>query len=42
MTGIYLGYSTSWLGSIIGLVYGFADGFISLFLLAWIYNKLSI
>lgn len=41
MISIYPGYSISWFGSIIGLVYGFFDAFIGLFLLAWIYNKLN-
>jgi hypothetical protein len=42
MSGMYLGYSVSWPGAFIGLVYGFADGFFGLYLLAWIYNKLDI
>lgn len=41
IAGVYPGYSISWPGAFIGLAYGFADGFIGLFLLAWIYNKLS-
>jgi len=41
MADIYPGYTTSWWGAIIGFVYGFFDGFIGLFLLAWIYNKLK-
>lgn len=41
MGDIYLGYTISWWGSIVGLVYGFLDGFIGLFLLAWLYNKLD-
>lgn len=41
MADIYPGYTISWLGTIIGLVYGFLDGFFGLFLLAWIYNKLK-
>jgi hypothetical protein len=42
MASIYPGYSISWLGSIIGLAYGFVDAFVGLFLLAWLYNKLDI
>jgi hypothetical protein len=38
---IYLGYNISLLGSIIGLVYGFFDVFIALWLLAYIYNLLQ-
>jgi len=41
MADIYPGYTISWLGSIVGLIYGFFDAFIGLFLLAWIYNKLN-
>lgn len=39
---IYLGYNISLLGSIVGLVYGFFDGFVCFFLFAWLYNKLLI
>jgi hypothetical protein len=41
MTDIYLGYSISWPGVFIGLAYGFIDGFLGLFLLGWLYNKLN-
>jgi hypothetical protein len=37
---LYWGYSITWLGSIIGAIYGFVDAFVGLYLLAWIYNKL--
>lgn len=40
LVSIYPGYSISGLGSVIGLIYGFVDAFVSLFLLAWIYDKL--
>lgn len=40
MSDIYPGYTISGWGSLLGLVYGFLDLFIGLFLLAWIYNKL--
>lgn len=36
----FLGYSLSWLGVILGAVYGFVDGFILTIIFAWIYNKL--
>ncbi len=39
MADVYPGFSVSWGGSIVGAVYGFIDGFIGLYLLAWIYNK---
>ncbi len=38
MVDIYPGYSVSFFGSIIGLVYGFIDAFVFLFLLGWLYN----
>ena len=41
MASIYPGYTISWGGSIVGLIYGFFDAFIGLYILAWIYNKLS-
>jgi hypothetical protein len=34
----YLGYTVSWPGAFIGLVYGFIDGLIGGFLLVWLYN----
>lgn len=42
MSSIYLGYTVTWPGAFIGLVYGFFDAFIGLYLLAWIYNKLEV
>jgi hypothetical protein len=36
---VYLGYSISWGGAFIGLVWGFIDGFIGGALVAWLYNK---
>lgn len=41
MSDIYPGYHITWWGSIVGAIYGFFDAFIGLFLLAWLYNKLS-
>lgn len=37
---LYPGYSISWEGSLIGLVYGFIDAAIGLFLLGGLYNML--
>lgn len=37
---IYPGYSISPIGSFLGLFYGFLDGLISGFCIAWIYNKM--
>lgn len=41
ISSIYPGYSISWAGSILGLVYGFFDAGIGLYLLAWLYNRLG-
>ena len=39
--GVYLGYSVSWFGAIIGFVYGFIDGLIAGALIAYLYNKFA-
>lgn len=36
---MYVGYSVSIVGILIGAVWGFADAFIGGFLFAWLYNK---
>ncbi|MCB1112927.1 MAG: bacteriophage holin [Chlamydiales bacterium] len=41
MADVYPGYSVSYIGSLIGLGYGFLDGFIGLYILAWLYNKIN-
>ena len=38
---IYPGYSITLVGSAVGLVYGFADGFICGAIGGWIYNKVA-
>lgn len=38
IASIYPGYSISWAGSIIGLLYAFVDGFISALIFGLIYN----
>ena len=35
-----IGFSTSITGALLGLAYSFIDGFIVVYALAWIYNKL--
>ncbi len=35
---VYLGYSVSWTGGLVGLVYGLIDGAIAGALVAWVYN----
>ena len=39
---IYPGYDISVNGSLIGFLYGFADAFVCLFILGWIYNLLGV
>jgi len=36
---IYIGYSTTFGGSIIGGIWGFVDAFIGAYIFAWLYNK---
>jgi hypothetical protein len=38
---IYIGYSTTLGGSIIGGIWGFVDAFIGGYIFAWLYNKFS-
>jgi hypothetical protein len=38
---IYRGYNISPIGSVIGLVWAFADGFIGGVVFAWLYNVLA-
>ena len=38
---IYPHYSISLTGSLLGLLYGLADGFICCFILAWLYNRFA-
>ena len=37
----YFGYSVSWLGAVIGGIWGFCDGFIGGWIFAWLYNKFA-
>lgn len=41
MASIYPGYAISLTGSLIGLAYGLLDGFVDLYLIAWLYNFLG-
>ena len=38
---VYRGYSLSPVGSVIGLAWGFFDGFVGGAILAWLYNRVS-
>ena len=41
IASIYPGYAVSLTGGFVGLVYGFLDGFVDLYLIAWLYNFLG-
>ena len=41
LSSVYLGYSLSLGGIVIGMVWGFLDAAIGGFLIAWLYNKLT-
>lgn len=36
---VYPGFDLSVMGTFIGLIYGFVDGFVVLFVLSWLYNR---
>lgn len=38
---IYPGYSITPAGSFVGLLYGFADGFVSASIIGWLYNRFA-
>ncbi|UCH65754.1 MAG: bacteriophage holin [Ignavibacterium sp.] len=40
LSKFYLGFSVSWGGSFVGLIWGFVDGLIIGAVFAWLYNKL--
>lgn len=39
MGSLYKGYVISWGGAVIGGIWGFVDGFIAGYLIAWLYNR---
>lgn len=41
IASIYPGYTISLAGSIIGLVYGFFDVFIGVYIVVWVYKRLG-
>ena len=41
LSKFYFGYSISWGGAFIGMLWGFVDGLIAGAIFAWLYNKLS-
>jgi len=42
LSKFYIGYSVSWGGAFVGLVWGFVDGLIVGAIFALLYNKLSV
>ncbi len=38
-SSVYIGYSSTLGGSVIGAIWGFVDAFIGGYILAWLYNK---
>jgi hypothetical protein len=41
ISSLYIGYGPTFLGSVIGAVWGFVDGYIAGVVIAWIYNRIS-
>lgn len=41
IVSIYPGYSISLTGSIVGLVYGFLDVFIGVYIFSWVYHRIG-
>ena len=41
LVGAYPGYTVTTLGSVVGMIWGFVDAFVGLYIFAWLYNKLS-
>ncbi len=41
LESIYIGYTFTWFGGVIGMVWGFVSGFILGAVFAWLYNKLA-
>jgi hypothetical protein len=38
---IYIGYSVTWPGALLGLAWGFVEGFIAGGIFAWLYNRFT-
>jgi hypothetical protein len=41
LAALYLGYSVTYLGSLVGLVYGFVSGVVIGGAFCWVYNRLA-
>ncbi len=42
LSSLYIGYAPSFVGSVAGTVWAFADGFIGGVIVAWLYNRLLL
>lgn len=40
-SSLYIGYSASFVGALVGAVWAFFDGFIGGYIFVWLYNKLN-
>jgi len=41
MGSVYIGYNSTWEGTLVGTIWGFCDGAVCGALIAWVYNKFS-
>ncbi len=41
LSSLYIGYSATFAGAIIGFIWAFVDGFVCGLLIAWIYNAIT-
>jgi len=41
LSKLFLGYSITWYGGFIGLIWGFVSGLVAGAIFAWVYNKLA-
>lgn len=41
ISSLYIGYGPTFLGAVIGAIWGFVDGYIAGVVIAWLYNRLA-
>ena len=41
VASLYIGYSATFLGSLLGALWAFVDGFVGGYVFVWLYNKLN-
>lgn len=41
LSSLYLGYSASFIGAVIGALWAFADGYFAGLIIGWIYNRVA-